>query len=408
MPHHSSRTVPFAAGIDASELSYTSPTPCRCGRFHPLEAFEPSLRSCRQQLARHAARRRERRRQAAAAKAATHGEAEPAAAAPQQQASVQQKRRRQPQIQPQRQEQQAQQTQLPQQLQQQAAAAAAAALPSTQDAGLVAQLPAAEPASKRRRTGSEGSTLSSHEAGVAGALGTVLGSGGSSGIFPPVPAAVAPKVPLLTAVPANWAAAAPAPTLSPAWMLQAAGLPLAAPQPAAPAAPVAAPAAAQALRPDSARTAEAAQLLAALMREPALASLLSPLQQRTPRQVSDPAALPSEAADGAALGEDGLASGPHPPSAWEAASRPLCRHAAPPAPQLEVSPPPPLPGTQHAFTAPQPPSAVLPPPCLPLLQAPSAGVAPPAPALGAVAAGLQRAATLELISRVQLAQVREL
>ncbi|EFN56093.1 hypothetical protein CHLNCDRAFT_145623 [Chlorella variabilis] len=42
----------------------------QCGRFHELERFAPSMRSCRQQLARHAERRRHRRAVAAAAKAA--------------------------------------------------------------------------------------------------------------------------------------------------------------------------------------------------------------------------------------------------------------------------------------------------------------------------------------------------
>ncbi|KAI7846279.1 hypothetical protein COHA_000207 [Chlorella ohadii] len=41
----------------------------QCGRFHELDAFDPGMRSCRQQLARHA----ERRRRARAAASAAHG-----------------------------------------------------------------------------------------------------------------------------------------------------------------------------------------------------------------------------------------------------------------------------------------------------------------------------------------------
>lgn len=42
----------------------------QCGRFHPLDAFSGSMRSCRKQLAKHAERRRRSRELAAQAAAA--------------------------------------------------------------------------------------------------------------------------------------------------------------------------------------------------------------------------------------------------------------------------------------------------------------------------------------------------
>ncbi|KAL4433435.1 hypothetical protein ABPG77_010288 [Micractinium sp. CCAP 211/92] len=58
--------------------------PCRfcqqCAKFHPVEEFEPGLRSCRAQLARHAARRR-KNRTAQAVLMATAGQAAALAAA---------------------------------------------------------------------------------------------------------------------------------------------------------------------------------------------------------------------------------------------------------------------------------------------------------------------------------------
>ncbi|PRW20830.1 Phosphatidylinositol 4-phosphate 5-kinase 2 isoform A [Chlorella sorokiniana] len=241
-PEHATADVVLNKGVPSRFCQ-------QCGRFHPLEAFEPSLRSCRQQLARHAARRRERRRQAAAAKAGARPEGEPAAAAPQQAGDGQQKRRRQ---QPAQQEPQAAQQQQKQQ----------------QEA-----------------------------------------------------------------------------------------------------------------------------------------------QQLTPRQLSDPAALPSEAADGAAVCED-VAAGPQQPATWEAASRPLRSVAA--VPQLASSPPPPraiaqspamlLPGMLQLVAASAPPPVTLPPTCLPLATGPAASFAPSQPPLGSVAVGLQRAAAQELIARVQQPQ----
>ena len=360
---------------------------CRCGRFHPLDAFEPHLRSCRQQLARHAARRRERRRLAAAAKAAMLSVP---AAGTAQQASASQQEGRQRRSQPADQQQQVQQP----------VAAAAVVAPAAQSAGRLAEMPAAERASKRWRSASEASTLSSHEAGAAAALAAALGSGGSSGLQP---AAFDSRVPLLAAAPASL----PATMLDPAWALQAAGLPLLAPQPAAPA--WLAPPAPSVERPPPASTqaqaAEAALLLAALVRDPALASLLSPPQQPTPRQQCDAAALASDAAEGAALSDE-AAGGAQQPNAWEAASRPLPCMAAP-QPQLAPSPPP----TQAQATGMQGMSTALPlpavmPACglLPI-PAPPAAPGPHKPGFAAVAAGLQQAAAQELISRVRCSQV---
>lgn len=383
--------LPYTCGARPSEANRsTAAVPsvlpsCRCGRFHPLDAFEPHLRSCRQQLARHAARRRERRRLAAAAKAML---STPAAGAAQQASAGQQEgRQRRPQL-------------ADQQQQVQQPAAAAAVVAPAQSAGRVAEMPATERASKRRRAASEASTLSSHEAGAAAALAAALGSGGSSVLQP---TAFDSRVPLLAAVPASL----PAAMLDPAWALQAAGLPLPAPQPAAPAwlaSPVPSverppPASAQA------QAAEAALLLAALVRDPALASLLSPPQQPTPRQQRDPAALPSEVAEGAALSDE-AAGGPQQPSAWEAASRPLPCVAAP-QPQLASSPPPTqpqAPGMQGMSTA-LPLSALMPACGLLPIPAPPAAPGPHKPGFAAVAAGLQQAAAQELISRVRCSQV---